>query len=85
MTGTRHCPSCGEPIPTNDPRRVWCSGKCRRWVSKVGGPAKAAQLKRGWARVFRSVGQERDATEIESHADALDALDNETEGRSDLR
>jgi hypothetical protein len=43
------CPACGEALPTADPRRIWCSAKCRRWVHRVGGPAAAASLKRSWA------------------------------------
>jgi hypothetical protein len=38
------CPRCGRALPTGNPRRIWCSGPCRWWVAKRGGPLAAAEL-----------------------------------------
>ncbi len=53
MIANRKCPHCENLLPTNDPRRKWCSGRCRRWVSSVGGPLQAAELKEAWARTWQ--------------------------------
>ncbi len=51
----RTCPACGTPLPGIDPRRRWCSSRCRKWVSKVGGRLGAAELKEAWASSWESI------------------------------
>jgi len=50
----RICPVDGNPLPGDDPRRRYCSPRCRQWVHRVGGLLAAAQLKEefaaGWER-----------------------------------
>jgi hypothetical protein len=50
MSPERLCQACSTRLPGSDPRRIWCSAKCRRWVNKVGGPSRAADLKESWGR-----------------------------------
>ncbi len=37
------CPACGSQMPDSDPRRRWCSARCRRRVSKAGGALRLAR------------------------------------------
>ena len=68
------CPWCSEPFTDTDPRRKWCSPRCRKQVNALGGPAGAARYKRGWAAVLGSAGQRRDAKRYRAEATALEAL-----------
>lgn len=69
-----NCPWCSQPFPDTDPRRKWCSSRCRRAVHKLGGLAGAARYKRSWAEVFASAGQRRDAKRYRAEAEALEAM-----------
>jgi hypothetical protein len=52
------CPACLAPMPprsgTGRPR-VWCSGRCRRLISSLGGPVEAADYYAGQARWFEAL------------------------------
>lgn len=37
-TNARHCPTCLGPLPTNNPRRVYCSPVCKSQAWKRGHP-----------------------------------------------
>jgi hypothetical protein len=55
----RFCPACSKPVPLRSgPGRPakWCSASCRAWVSKVGGPLAAADLKEAYARSWERTG-----------------------------
>lgn len=77
------CPACSEPVVGSGRGRppTWCSGKCRRWVSQLGGPRSAADWKRSWAAVWRAGGKSmhpdafKIAKQLGAEAVALDALE----------
>ena len=80
---TEVCPACSETFEPSVRGRppTWCGGRCRKWVSSLGGPLAAADWKRSWAAVWRALGPDmnRDADEIadqlEAEASALEALE----------
>lgn len=45
MTHGGLCPVCSAPMPDSDPRRKWCSQKCRQKVYEIGGPLNLARRK----------------------------------------
>ena len=77
------CPACSEPVVASGRGRppLWCSGRCRRWVSGLGGPRGAASWKRSTAQSWRNFGTWGNpdafkfAEQLESEAAALEALD----------
>jgi hypothetical protein len=56
MTEERLCPACSEEMPDSDPRRRWCSARCRRLVNKLGGPAGLAEHYEANARTWIRMG-----------------------------
>lgn len=72
------CPACSKRFATRaggrGRRRVWCSGACRKWVSAVGGPLGAAQLKQAWADDWARLGNEVTARTLRIEARRLRGL-----------
>ena len=44
--GPRHCPTCLGPLPTNNPRRVYCSPVCKSQAWKRGQATNQATARR---------------------------------------
>ena len=53
----RLCAACSKPLRTSDRRAKWCSGRCRTWVHRVGGPTAAAGLKESWAAHWQGLAE----------------------------
>ena len=51
----RVCGACGGPFPNADPRRRWCSPRCRRLVHRIGGPLALADMLEGFAEDWEAL------------------------------
>ena len=69
----RTCPVDGWSLGA-DPRRRWCSPRCRQAVYRAGGPAALAEMLEATAGVFASVGQRKDARELRDKAARVRAV-----------
>ncbi len=51
IAAERLCPACEAVVER--PRATWCSARCRKLVSRRGGPALMAALLGAWTRQWR--------------------------------
>jgi len=56
----RICGACGSPQPDDDPRRRWCSPRCRRLVHRFAGPLALAGTLEGYAENWEALAHVRE-------------------------